>query len=342
MRRMICMLLAICVMLAACTPGVIRKPSDAPALAGMHTLIHNDDEGLALLPSIPKLAKRGINTLVVEVNYNFYWKSHPELAADDGLTFQTARAIAKACRDNGIRVIPNFNCLGHQSYGKKTMALLKVYRQYDETPRQNPNNKGIYCRSWCPLHPEVNPIVFDLMDELIGAFQADAFHVGMDEVLIIASDSCPRCRGKDPAELFAKAVNDYHDHLVDGKKVEMFMWGDRLINGADPATTYSKWEASLNGTYPAVDLIPKDIVICDWHYKERESYGSIPYFLSKGFRVVPASGNELAATSALIDYSHNYWSDPRMLGHLFTHWGLTDNQSLAEWPPLVKNIRKIR
>ena len=113
MGRMILMLLVICVMLGACSPAVLPKPSDAPALVGMHTLIHNDDEGLALLPTIPKLSKRGVNALVVEVNYNFDWKSHPELAADDGLTLQTAREVAKACRDNGIRIIPAFNCLGH-------------------------------------------------------------------------------------------------------------------------------------------------------------------------------------------------------------------------------------
>src|SRR5260370_1264356 len=83
----------------------------------------------------------------------------------------------------------------------------------------------IYCRSWCPLHPKVNEIVFPLLDEIIDAFQADAFHVGMDEVFLIGSDDCPRCKGKDPAELFAKAVNDLHDHLVRGKKLTMLMWG---------------------------------------------------------------------------------------------------------------------
>ena len=29
------------------------------------------------------------------------------------------------------------------------------------------DNRNIYCRSWCPLHPKVNPIVFALIDELI-------------------------------------------------------------------------------------------------------------------------------------------------------------------------------
>jgi len=41
---------------------------------------------------------------------------------------------------------------------------------------------NIYCRSWCPQNPEVNKVVFALVDELVNAFEATAFHAGMDEV----------------------------------------------------------------------------------------------------------------------------------------------------------------
>jgi hypothetical protein len=44
------------------------------------------------------------------------------------------------------------------------------------------------------------------------------------------------------------------------------------------------WEASYNYTYRAVDMIPKDVVICDWHY-ERPDQTPV-YFAMKGFRVV--------------------------------------------------------
>src|SRR5205085_11379595 len=101
------------------------------------------------------------------------------------------------------------------------------------------DNKGIYCRSWCPFHPEVNKVVFALMDELIDAFDADAFHVGMDEVFILGQ--CPRCKGKENADLFAKAVNDLHAHLVGKRKLQMLMWGDRLLEGK--TTGYGGWEA---------------------------------------------------------------------------------------------------
>ncbi len=258
-----------------------------------------------------------LNVLVLEVDYGFAYKSHPELADGGALTAEDAHELAKLCREHKIRLIPQFQCLGHQSWAKHTGVLLTKYPQFDETPDIPRDNPGIYCRSWCPLHPEVNPIIFALLDELIEAFEADALHVGMDEVFLIGSDQCPRCRGKNKAELFAKAVNDLHAHLVGEKKLTMLMWGDRFLDGR--ATGYGEWEAATNGTAPAIDLVPKDIVMCDWHYGYRQSYPSLPIFLDKGFRVWPSGWRDAKATLALIDDSAKQRNE-RMMGHLFTVW----------------------
>jgi hypothetical protein len=43
------------------------------------------------------------------------------------------------------------------------------------------------------------------------------------------------------------------------------------------------WEASMNNTYRAVDMIPKDVFICDWHY-ERPDQTAV-YFAMKGLTV---------------------------------------------------------
>jgi len=285
-------------------------------------------QGLPLLQRaiVEELAPIGVNTVILEVNYGFEFQSHPELrwegavsdSPDEGaISKAEARELAALCRKHGIRLIPQFNCLGHQSWRKTLFPLLAQYPEMDETPHIAADDPDVYCRSWCPLHPDVNPIVFDLMDELIDAFQADAFHVGMDEVFYIADDQCPRCKGKDPAQLFAKAVNDYHRHLVGEKRLTMLMWGDRLLDAE--AMGYSKWEASANSTAPAVDLIPRDIIICDWHYGRREEYPSVPYFLDKGFRVWPASWKNAEAAQALLEYSRRY-ATPRLMGHLCTTW----------------------
>jgi len=283
------------------------------------------------------LAPMGVNVIVVEVNYSFQFQSHPELRGPDPISKARARELADVCREHGIRLIPQLNCLGHQSWGTHTAPLLTQYPQFDETPDVPKDNKGIYCRSWCPLHPDVNPIVFALIDELIDAFRADAFHVGMDEVFLIGSDQCPRCRGKNPAELFAKAVNDLHKHLVGQRKVTMLMWGDRLLD--DKTMGYGEWESSRNGTAPAIDAVPKDIIMCDWHYDKRDSYPSVRYFQEKGFRVCPAGWNKVDAVEALIDGSKP-GATPKMLGYMATLWGVPADK-VATYEPLRAAMRKL-
>lgn len=265
------------------------------------------------------LAPLGVNVIVLEVGYNFEFKSHPELRQTKFITQADARDLARFCRDHGIRVIPQFNCLGHQSWRNTLYPLLTQYRELEEPPDDAPGKRWTELRSWCPLHPDVNPIVFALMDELIDAFEADAFHVGMDEILVVAGKKCSRCKVRTPAEVFAQAVNDYHRHLTGEKKVTMLMWGDRLIDAN--VMNYGGWSASGNGTAPAVDLIPKDIIICDWHYDKRADYPSLRYFQDKGFRVWPAGWNNVEATQALIANARRDATE-RMLGHLCTTWVL--------------------
>ncbi|MEK7674271.1 MAG: family 20 glycosylhydrolase [Verrucomicrobiota bacterium] len=304
---------------------------------GVQLSVSDDRAAETLAGQLPKLATLGVNALVIEVDYNFAFDSHPELRLGRVLTKEGAAKLGKACRDQGIRPIPLFNCLGHQSWSQTTFPLLVKYPELDETPGKFEGNKDIYCRSWCPQHPEVNRIVFALLDEMIEAFGADALHAGMDEVFLIAFEHCSRCKGGDPAKLFAKAVNDLHAHLVGQRKVEMLIWGDRLLEAK--TTGYGKWEASENGTHPAIDLVPKDIIVCDWHYEKRDEYRSVPLLLEKGFRVWPSGWKKVEATEALIDAAQQHRNE-RMLGHLCTTWGAVGIPQMAEWPPIVAAMKK--
>jgi len=340
--------LALAFLLSACAPAPkpAAVPRTEPLWFGLHVLIESKPAAEALIAELPGLAKAGVNLLIFEVDYNYEYVSHPELRGDDPISRDTVKKVVAMCREYKIRLIPEFQSLGHQSWAEKTFPLLIKYPQLDESPGKYAGNKGtdpwgteFYCRSWCPLHPDVNPIIFALYDELLEVFEADALHVGMDEVFIIADADCPRCAGKPTSELFAKAVNDAHQHLVKERGVEMLMWADRLLDGA--ATGYGKWEASMNGTDPAIDLIPKDIIMCDWHYERMKSYPSVPLFLSKGFRVLPTSFRDAKQTKKLIDYSLALPSE-RMLGHLCTIWHAPEAGKTATWPPLVAAAKKLR
>ena len=292
---------------------------DAPRRAGLDSFLHFIDS---------ELAPRKVNTLIVQIDYHYQFKTHPELTDSFALSQSEVKKIVTVCRKNNIRVIPHVNLLGHQSWANHTGKLLLVYRQFDETPDIKipvvyvwPNADNLYCKSYCPLHPGLHPILFDVIDELCDVFESDAFHAGMDEVFYIGYDKCPRCGGRNKAKLFAGEVRTIHDHLLQ-KGREMWIWGDRLLDGK--TTGLGEWEGSFNNTYPAIDMIPKDVVICDWHYDRADK--TAIYFAMKGFRVMTCPWNQPAIAVEQVNdmLSFRQSSSPEMsarfLGVMQTTW----------------------
>ena len=251
-----------------------------------------------------ELAPRSVNTLILRVDYGFQFTSRPEMADKNGLSKEQAQTIAAACKRHQIRIIPLVNLLGHQSWQSNCGKLLRVHPEFDETPEVKfpekytwPNPDKLYCKSYCPRHPQVHDVVFALVDEVCDAFEADAFHAGVDEVFYIGEDQCPRCKGRKKAELFADEIRTIRDHLQPAKR-QLWLWGDRLLDGK--LTGLGEWEASRNDTHAAVDLIPKDVVICDWHYARADQ--TAVYFAMKGLDVVSCSWkNPEAATAQVKD-----------------------------------------
>lgn len=291
----------------------------APAKDQLDTFVKFIDE---------ELASRKVNTLVLRVDFNFQFKSHPELSEKDALSKKDVKKLVAVCKKNNIRIIPQINLLGHQSWAVKTGNLLKVYPELDETPHvkmpekyQWPNPDGLYCKSYCPLHPNVHGIVFPLVDEICDAFEADAFHAGMDEVFYIGDDNCPRCAGLDKAELYANEVNKISNHLALNNR-QLWIWGDRLL---DVKTTgMGMWEASMNNTHRAIDLINKNVMICDWHYDRPDQ--TAVYFAMKGLSVITCPwkkpDNAVAQVRDLVNSRKQATKElkPRYQGMMQTIW----------------------
>ena len=178
MRRMATALLGLVVLLATTLPLAAQTPEQSwsekwKAENKQWTAYHLIGMRADRLDTVKQLiieglAPLGFNALILEIDYSFEYKSHPELETN-GLKHDQLRELAELCRQHGIRLIPLINCLGHQSWGPRPGVLLKQYPQFDETPSIPHDDKKIYCREWCPSHPGVNKIVFDLIDELIDA-----------------------------------------------------------------------------------------------------------------------------------------------------------------------------
>ncbi|TWF34850.1 glycosyl hydrolase family 20 [Chitinophaga polysaccharea] len=285
-----------------------------------------------------ELAPRHINTLVLRVDFNYQFKSHPELRDPGALTEAEVKQLVQTCRAHQIQLIPQINLLGHQSWAGTINNLLKVYPDFDETPwvkmpakYEWPNADGLYCKSYCPLHPGVHKIVFELVDEICDVFESTAFHAGMDEVFYIGEEKCPRCGGRDKAELFAGEVWTLRNHLA-GKQRVLWIWGDRLLDGK--ITGLGAWEASMNNTARAVDLVPKDIMICDWHYERPDK--TPVYFAMKGLSVITCPwrmpANAKLQLKDMNDFRATATKDmkPRYQGMMQTVWSDADS-FLAEF-----------
>jgi len=284
-----------------------------------------------LIPNLKDLIENvlsplGINMVILEIDKSFVFEKHPEIiTGKNALTAEDAKDISAFARSLGVEIVPLMQCLGHQGWEGSRSALLEAYPEFDETPEISLDAEWpeIFCRSWCPQHPEVNDIVFDMMDEIIDGFSSNYFHIGMDEVYEIASEQCKRCRGGDRAKLFAKAINDMYSHLNENRDQTVMMWGDRLIEAE--LFGYDNWEGDTFGTYEAINKIPKDIILLDWHYDERKNgYPTPKYFMEKGFSVMPACWykenvavqlfNEAKGASKELNKERKYF------GRLITSW----------------------
>jgi len=279
-----------------------------------------------------EMAPNGINTLVLMVNFNYEFESYPNLRDKEALSKHDVKKLVRMASKNNIRIIPQINLLGHQSWAGRVNNLLREYPQFDETPSVKmpeeyewPNEDGLYCKSYCPLHPDVHEVVFALVDEIMEVFEADAFHAGMDEVFYIGMDDCSRCKGKNKAELFANEVTTIRNHLAANNQ-ELWIWGDRLLDGK--TTGLGMWEASQNDTYSAIDMIPKDVVICDWHYERAEPTSAI--FALKGFRVIACPWNKEDVTRSQLEMIQSFRQNSndilkdRFLGVMQTIWSPAD------------------
>jgi len=229
-----------------------------------------------------RLAKDGVDTIVLRTGCRYAFESHPECRGKDPLSKADAQTIAEACRAANVKLVAKMNLFGHQgNRSVVTEGLLKAHPDMDESQGVKVVRAN-YCRSICPRHPESLKYAADLAAELAQAYGTDVVHFGCDEVFEIGR--CPRCRDTPTATLFADWVNALSRALKARGVRQTMIWGDRLI---DFNLTGGKdyWESSDNGTWKALGKIDKDIEICDWRYNLRDGYPSVGLFGDAGYRI---------------------------------------------------------
>ena len=96
----------------------LAQAGDTLPIRGLHVSAPKPEDMPLMMRLIEALPKEGVNTLVIEFDYQYQFTPRPEVAGAGALSRDNVQAIAEACRKAGIKLIPQINLLGHQSWGK--------------------------------------------------------------------------------------------------------------------------------------------------------------------------------------------------------------------------------
>ena len=204
------------------------------------------------------------------------------------------REMIVFARENGLEVIPELSLLSNQKKFLQNNFPKFLYNKDTYDPR----NKELY-----------NKIVFPAIDELLSLTGATKFHIGHDEVAgwseyHYRKDIIKTGEQQLPPELFLQDVLILYEYLKK-KGVETWMWGDMLLS-KEEFPTMKDSGASLNGYngYAALrPKIPKDIVICDWHYRGRQlDFPTTLTFAEAGHQVLGATWKNQETTTNFSNY----------------------------------------
>ncbi len=200
--------------------------------------------------------------------------------AGDGFIVEQdyVKSMVDFANANFIEVIPELPSLSHSYY------LLTRHPEIAEY------EADIWHDTYCPSNPKSYELMFDVFDEYIEVMNPKMIHIGHDEWRGAPLGVCPRCKGKDYSELFAKDVNMLYDYLTK-KNIKVAMWGDHLLEsvkskGPRDRTSLTGYKYQTpGGLRPEVvrESIPKDILIFNWFYGNQEFDMELQQF---GFRQI--------------------------------------------------------
>jgi hypothetical protein len=135
--------------------------------------------------------------------------------------------------------------------------------------------------------------------------------------------------------LFLKDVLILNEHLKK-KGIQTWMWGDMLISPDEvPSMKPEQMHGSMAGYGKALrDKLPRDIVICDWHYLDDQPYfPSLYMFRQEGFKVIGTTWKKEKTIHNFSLYAAKHGAE----GMIATTWSHVQRK---EWDVVERIIRE--
>lgn len=209
-------------------------------------------------------------------------------------------------RMQGLDFIPEIKLLTHQEkfFQDRYPNLMFNKSTYD------PRNESTYL------------IVFSLIDEILEAINPKAIHIGHDELAGFSLDTEKKWLNPNeeilPASLFLQHINRIHNYLKQ-KKVATWIWGDMLISPNEfPNMRKKDLHGNLSGYAKELrNQLPRDIVICDWHYAdEQPNFPTLSKLQEEGFKVIGVTWKNQKTIRNFSRYAKNH----NAYGMMATTW----------------------
>jgi hypothetical protein len=169
--------------------------------------------------------------------------------------------------------------------------------------------------AYCPLNSKSYKLIEDLFDEAYELFgRPSYFHIGHDEIDMVGEfPTHPECKKLGKVELYFRDTLKIVAYLKK-KGARVMMWGDILQ------------KPEFVGR---LDDLPKDVIIADWHYGEKEDYPSVDLFKDHGHEVIGCTWY----LPKNIYFFSEYAAARRALGMMQTTWARsTSDEVFRKWP----------
>jgi hypothetical protein len=182
-----------------------------------------------------------------------------------------------------------------------------------------------------PRKEEVYKAVFPLLEEIISLIRPPAVHIGHDEAARHVGNWIRTGEQALPADLFLQDVLRIHAYLKN-RGIETWMWGDMLLS---PDEFPGMLDRHLHGVMPGYGKalrtkVPRDVVICDWHYfDDQPDFPSLITMQKEGFRVIGSTWKRESTTRNFSRYAEKHGA----YGMMATTW-----LKVGEWDAVQEII----
>ena len=227
-------------------------------------------------------------------------------------------AIMAAAKRNHIELIPKLQIASHT-------AWLTRHADWAKMTEGKPRNH--WCSNYCLSNDQAKKIVETVVRETVDLVKPRRFHMGLDEMDCCPYGICPKCKGKDPVELFLAHVLPIQKMLFD-RGVTPVVYQDQFVTG----NPFRRG----NTFVPALDRMDRRVIVNSWEYAHHPNPTELLDIRKRGFKnfVYMSWVDRICNTMNLPKLGAKYGAQGCILAYWYEMRAMLDDEAHANYEAL--------